>query len=152
MFFHQSNDNRVDELNQRIQARMYPSSLAPMNFSPRPVSTKHVLYPLIDQVSRADTQIDARPPPSFLPASSAPFSGFNVQQESNLKIKATLERDSASNYFPASTSDLYTDTVPKTGDSRQPHPFLFAQVRGVAQPTALPPLVFNNVRKKTFTS
>ena len=147
MLFYQSNDNRVDELNNRIRSRLNPSSVAPMSFSPRPVSTKYSLFPMIDQVAMAETNILSKLVPDFLPGDSAPFSGFNVQQESNLKIQATLQRDSASHYFPSSTSDLFQVSVPKTTDV-QTHPLLFSEVKGYAPKSDPTPFVFNNVRLK----
>ena len=150
MLFYQSNDNRVDELNKRISSRLMPSSHAPMSFSPRPVSTKYALFPMIDQIAKAETTILSRPVPSFLPGDSAPFSGYNVHQESKLQIRATLQRDSASQYFPSSNSDLFQHSVPKTPDV-QTHPLLFAEVKGFAPKSDPAPLVFNNVRLKKST-
>jgi len=150
MFFYQSNDNRVDELNKRIQGRLNPSSVAPVSFSPRPVSTKYALFPLIDHVPRVETPIDALPIPSFLPADSAPFAGFNVQQESKLQRRVPLQRDSSVQYFPASSSDLFQTHVPVT-KNLQTHPFLFATVKGYSPQTERTPLPFNNVRMKKST-
>ena len=150
MLFYQSDDNRVDELNKRLRTRIHPSSMAPMSFSPRPVSTKYALFPMLDHVPKTDTVILSNPLPSFLPSDSAPFSGFNVQQESRLKIPATLQRDSAAQYFPSTNSDLYQTFVPSTTET-QPHPYLFAQVKGYAPKTSPTPLIFNNVQAKKFT-
>lgn len=150
MLFYQSNDNRVDELNKRIQLRLHPSSIAPMSFSPRPVSTKYALFPIIDQVHAGETSIVSNPVPLFLPADSAPFAGFNVQQESALQIRATLQRDSASQYFPKSSSDLYHNGVPSTPNV-QTHPLLFTEVKGYSAKAKPTPLVFNNVRQKKFS-
>jgi hypothetical protein len=151
MFFYRSNDERVDELNRRIHSRLNPSSVAPMSFSPRPVSTKYALFPMLDGVAKTETRIDSKEVPVFLPADSAPFAGFNVQQESQLLLKHTLQRDSAASYFPKSTSDLFRHELPAT-KGVQPHPYLFAQVQGYTPPRQPTPLVFNNVRLKTKSS
>ena len=152
MLFFQSNDDRVELLNKRIHSRLNPSSVAPMSFSPRPVSTKYALFPMIDHVARADAFIEAKRPPAFLPADSAPFSGFNVQQESNLRsLSFPLQRDSMAAYFPNSASDLYTAPVPST-PRIQTHPLLFAEVKGYAPKTVPTLKAFNNFKPRTFSS
>jgi hypothetical protein len=40
-------NERVDELNTRIQSRHFPDVDLPPNFDPRPVSTRFCLFPVV---------------------------------------------------------------------------------------------------------
>jgi hypothetical protein len=115
--------DRTEELNQRIQQRNVATTPA-FYFSPRPVPTKYTTLPIVDihKPSSVDisytksynTQTD------YLPASSAPWSGFadNIDIDTQLKLEK--------NYIPSSKSSLYTKPkIPSTHGS-QPFPGLFA--------------------------
>ena len=42
-------NDRVDELNTRIQSRQFPENALRPNFDPRPVPTKYSIFPVIDR-------------------------------------------------------------------------------------------------------
>jgi hypothetical protein len=124
---------RVDELNDRIASRQFPDhGLAP-NFDPRPVMTKYMKFPTIDR--RAPSNVPIQPSlahsvhNNFSPATQmGPPSGFlqNVDTESVLRNQTTaLQHGATQNvYVPSSTSDLYNVHVTST-PGPQPHPSLF---------------------------
>jgi len=83
------NLNRNEELNQRISNRNIPSGYLDAKFSPRPVSTKYSLLPVVDQYKKANTPIITSAPynigKTFNPGNAqGPWSGFatNVDVES----------------------------------------------------------------------
>ena len=47
--FYCGQQDRVDELNTRIQSRFVPDNALRPNYDPRPVSTKYALFPTIDR-------------------------------------------------------------------------------------------------------
>lgn len=99
-------NERVDELNTRIQSRHFPDVDLPPNFDPRPVSTRFCLFPVVDVRTRqikepmvvGDDQTrqrvvynpgtDRGPPITFL---------------KNIDVEAELRKE----YIPNTNSDLY---------------------------------------------
>jgi hypothetical protein len=138
--------DRVEELNARISSRMKPSSAPHVVFSPRPASTKHMLFPLVDAVPPSTVPITSRPPVSFLPGNYAPFSGFDVDSDSELRnIKYAIQSDVRATYVPSSKSDLYVVKIPKE-PSVQTHPHLFMHVVSEKPLLRVKEQLFNNVR------
>jgi hypothetical protein len=161
-------NERVDELNGRIQDRYFPLTPLPAKIDGRPVSTKFVLYP----------SASIRKPPATIPAPSDPgtyspssvytgpissakgptrFFMQNIDTETmlrnqNFAIQRGMGQDI---YVPSSQSDLYKVTVdPGQTPVQQPNPLLFQQFafdktphRNVAsQPTVGRDMFFNNTR------
>lgn len=138
--------DRVDELNMRISSRNDASSTPGMTFSPRPVNTKYMLFPMVDAVQPTSIPIKTRQSVNFLPASSAPFRDFNIEVESNLRnIRYALQADDRAIYVPSSSSDLYVNKVPKT-KIIQTHPLLFVHAVSSVQHNKVKEQIFNNVR------
>ena len=138
--------DRVDELNDRIASRLQADA-PPMVFSPRPVSTKYVLFPVIDTVAQSRVPIESRLEPTYLPAQRAPFSSYmdRVEDETTLfNLRAAIQRDVRVGYVPASTSDLYAVSVPESR-SIQTHPRLFSSVVASKQKLPETSKIFNNV-------
>jgi len=120
---------RMDTINQRMLERN-KGTVPPIYFSPRPVPTKYVALPMVDQHSTTsiknkiyDIQKD------FLPSTNAPGYSHYVD------VETTLMRDS--NYFPSSTSSLYTIHIP-VKESQQTHPLLFTHPTMPSTPRPLP--------------
>ena len=123
---------RTDTINQRIADRTR-GSIPPVYFSPRPVPTKYVALPMVDQRTPMQT---APPPPvlfdiqkNFLPSTSTP--GFSNYVDTETKLMREKH------YFPSSSSSLYTPTL-FSNHSDQPHPLLFKKPETAAQPRGLP--------------
>ena len=134
--------DRTEELNYRIQQRNVATTPA-FYFSPRPVPTKYTTLPVVDlnTPSKVDitynksynVQVD------YLPASSAPWSGF----ADNIDIDTQLKKEK--NYIPSSKSSLYKkQIIPSTHDS-QPFPGLFSDtVSSYKSPVFNDRKIFNN--------
>ena len=140
--------DRVEELNARIALRNVASSAPEMSFYPRPVSTSHMLFPIVDAVPPTSVGIQSRHAVKFLPATTAPFRNFDVRIDSDLRnIKYALQADDRAVYVPAVSSDLYVTHVPKT-DVAQPHPLLFVHAVSSQPFLKYKEQIFNNVRMR----
>jgi len=134
--------DRTEELNQRIQQRNVATTPA-FYFSPRPVPTKYTTLPIVDIHNPSSVDIiynkSYNVNTDYLPASSAPWSGFadNIDIDTQLKLEK--------NYIPSSKSSLYTKPkIPSTHDS-QPFPGLFADATTVSKtPVFKDRKIFNN--------
>jgi hypothetical protein len=126
--------DRVDELNSRILERDVPDKPLAPNFSPRPVTTKYSLFPMLDARMPATVPIEPNYnynlSTTFTPPvmKRGPVSGFinHVNVESELRNQGTSLQKGADQgvYVPSSNSDLYKVYVPSR-PSEQPHPELF---------------------------
>lgn len=127
---------RVDELNERISARVQSDTPLMPNFNVRPVPTKYARFPIIDRVTQP--KVNIRPMPEYSVAtnfasiqSRGPVDGYfaHVQDESILRnqIYAIQKADQAV-YVPHSNSDLYKVTManPHQQQQQQPYPDLFS--------------------------
>jgi len=132
---------RTDEIDKRIYERMIITDvpLCPV-FDPRPVDTRHLLFPITPSISK---EILKRPPVPirkyveydnskiFSPITkSAPADGYfrNINVESSLKNQFFGLQHGAINstYIPSSSSDLYKVHVPTSSNTGiQPFPYLF---------------------------
>ncbi len=135
-------NERVDELNNRISSRFVSDSPLEPNFDPRPVSTKYAVFPVINRRKMVDEPSIPYPAYhqhiNFTPASSrGPSAGYrsNVDVENSLRNQEyALQHGAEQNvYVPASTSDLYRTTV-VSSPSVQPYPRLFEQHQFSAMP------------------
>jgi hypothetical protein len=149
--------DRIEELNVRIYSRTHASTQPSILFSPRPVATKYVKFPVVDDPVPSTVKLEARAPRvDFLPTDAkGPGALTMVDVESTLRsMDFALQRNGRAVYVPASKSGLYQDPSTKSSVKvRQPHPNLFAHVvssnNGVP-PNILPPTsIFNNVRLRT---
>lgn len=126
-------NDRVDELNERLTSRHYPDIPLEPNYDPRPVPTKYALFPIVNRrTPRQEAQLKYVEYDSeviFSPGSSkAPTSGYvnKVDLETSLRNQNFALQHGAGQgtYIPASTSDLYKVTV-ESKPSVQPYPLLF---------------------------
>lgn len=122
---------RTQQLNDRIFSRNIPSAQLQMQFSSRPVSTKYATMPILNPRASSHIPINVQPTYEttevFNPGSSAPWSGFptKVDDESKLRNQFfALQKCEQSEYVPSSTSDLYEVAV-TSRPVLQPYPGLF---------------------------
>lgn len=132
-------NERVDELNNRIIGRIQCDTTLFPNFDVRPVSTKYSRFPMIDRVTmpkvgiRAPTT-DYSIESTFAPVHSrGPVDGFltNVDKESDLRNQFfAMQSAPQATYVPKSNSDLYKVSVaPSSRPEEQPYPGLFDQYK-----------------------
>lgn len=135
-------NERMDLINQRILERL-PTKPVDYVFSPRPVSTRYMLLPVVDPPAVLDPPIQQK--------AAAPFMQ-NVDDESTLlNIQFAMQDNCVLAYAPSSTSDLYKVKIPST-TTVQTHPLLFSEsihAETPRHPTAQP---FNNVRLRKILS
>lgn len=135
--FYSGQQDRVDELNTRIQSRFVPDNSLRPNYDPRPVSTKYSLFPTIDRKTPAKEYL--KPSTEYLgeATSEATSSNFapliknspfirNVDTETILRNQTVALQNGIgqSVYVPSSNSDLYNTTI-TSRPSDQPFPNLF---------------------------
>ena len=129
-------NERVDELNDRISSRSFSDMPLEPQFSPRPVPTKYSLFPVIDRRAQPTVPIQPmvnhRVSHNFSPATAnAPPQCYlaNINTETMLRNQnVALQRGADQGiYVPASTSDLYRVSVTATPGPAQPFPDLFSK-------------------------
>lgn len=133
---------RTEDIDKRIFERTTATDikLRP-NFDPRPVDTRHLIFPMVPFTSKEQTKkpktpifkyLDYNTNNSFSPIhSNAPVDGFirNVNVESSLRNQYYgLQHESIqSTYIPSSNSDLYKVEVAPSSINytyHQTHPLL----------------------------
>lgn len=126
------NEEREEELNQRISSRNIPSNVLQPQYSIRPTSTKYGYMPILDQYKPATVHLNTYIPYStnqiFNPGNAtAPWTGFsnNINIESSLRNQYfALQKCNQSEFVPSSNSDLYNTKVDYK-PIQQTHPLLF---------------------------
>jgi hypothetical protein len=144
-----------DETNSRIYDRNIPSQVLQPYFTPRSVSTKYSIMPIVDP--RKEVSVKAMQYPTyntnaiFNPGNAqSPWSGFssNINLESELRNQIfALQKCSQSVYVPESTSDLYQYNFQPQQPVYQPFSGLFREEKFDAfnpNPENLAPGVFLN--------
>jgi hypothetical protein len=127
-------NERTDELNERISSRNIPSQPLQPFYYQTPVSTKYGYMPILDQ--RKESSVPLNNYPIFSPHTTfnpgnnmAPWQGFanNVNVESTLRNQFFGLQDCQQAYYvPSSTSDLYKVSVPPPSQPvNQQFPLLF---------------------------
>ena len=128
-------NDRVDELNTRIQSRHYPDAPLEPNFSPRKISTKYSLFPVLSnhpvsteiQIPKFSHNVST----NFNPGTrNAPPLGYvnNIDVETILRNQTTALQHGADQgvYIPSSNSSLYNVSTPASSTSgEQLFPDLF---------------------------
>lgn len=126
---------RVDELNERIQSRNIPDSPLAPNFDFRATPTRYTDFSTIDAQTTHKEAILPYPTynsgVNFNPGnSSGPVSGYtsNIGVETMLRNQHFALQKGADQgvYVPSSNSTLYKTTV-VSRPSEQPYPMLFTQ-------------------------
>jgi hypothetical protein len=127
------NQERTQELNNRIYERNIPGGSLEPNYDPRPSSTKFQIFPTLDA---ANNNFDSVPiynsESTFNPGTSkGPWTGFshNINLESSLRNQFFgLQNNDHAQYVPSSNSDLYDVKINNNKNIIQPHPQLFKEV------------------------
>jgi hypothetical protein len=129
--------DRVNELNTRIQLRQFPDNPLRPNFDPRPVPTKYSIFPIIDRKSIPKTPMHSYLDNSgFVPVShNGPPKPFleNIDTETILRNQTVALQHGAGQgvFVPSYQSDLYMNPVYSNPyyaiSARQPHPELFSK-------------------------
>ena len=110
------NNDRVDEINQRILARNTTTDNLDILFDSRPESTKYTLLPSVNN-KHHDNIINSayNVKTCFNPGNTkGPWSGYvtNVNDESVLRNQVcALQKFPQAEYIPNSNSDLYTESI-----------------------------------------
>jgi hypothetical protein len=108
--------DRVDELNERISSRHFPDHALQPNFDPRPTNTRYTMFPMVDQFRPINEPIQIieqhNVSTNFSPATrKGPVSTYlaNVNTETILRNQQFALQHGADQavYVPSSTSDLY---------------------------------------------
>ena len=126
--FYSGQQDRVDELNDRIFSRYVPDNNLRPNYDPRPVSTKYAFFPVIDRKTPSEIPMkqylgEAN---GFLPSTNNAPTIRNIDTETVLRNQTVaLQHGIGQNeYVPSSESDLFKTTV-VSRQSDQPFPRLF---------------------------
>jgi hypothetical protein len=128
-------NERVEDLNERIKSRHFPDVPLEPNYTPRAVPTKYSIFPIIDRKTPAKEEalkyVHFNPYINFNPGTAnAPPSGYlnNVDTETVLRNQTfALQNCSQSVYVPSSLSELYNVRV-ISSPSEQPYPLLFQRL------------------------
>jgi len=128
-------NERIDELNDRILDRCFPDMPLQPHYDPRPVPTKYSLFPLIDRrtvINEPEKKYDEYAvDKTFAPVTGgglAPLSGYinNIKTENELRNQYfALQHDNLQGkYIPSTNSELYKVTI-VSKPTEQPHKNLF---------------------------
>ena len=129
-------NERTNELNDRIYSRSFPDIPLAANFDPRPVPTKYSLFPIINRRTSATVpiqpSINHHVELNFNPGTyNAPPLGYieNIDIETGLRNQTVALQHGAHQgvYIPSSNSDLYNVKIPSIPGPPQPHPDLFSR-------------------------
>ena len=109
--------DRVDELNTRIQSRQFTDVPLSPNYDPRPVPTKYALFPIIDRRKPIQEMKKSYPEYSvqhFSPMTrNGPSSTYfrNIDTETVLRNQTVALQHGADQgvYVPSTNSDLYRE-------------------------------------------
>tara|TARA_A100001011_G_scaffold262910_2_gene271433 strand:+ start:2547 stop:3071 length:525 start_codon:yes stop_codon:yes gene_type:complete len=129
------NIGRTHDLSRRMNKRRYPSQKLPVGFTPRPVQTKRVKFPMLDARKKSNVLIENRgvfsEKRTFAPGNLAPFNGYmaSVDDESKLyNIVFPTQKGLQSKFIPGMTSDLFRNDAYVVGrQENNPYPGLFEQ-------------------------
>ena len=113
------NQNRTQELSDRIYKRNIPSQQIQMSFDPRQVPTKYVRFPVLDCQLPNNVPIQNRgvynQQQTFNPGQMAPYSGYATKVDDESKVQnmfeATQKWTPQSKFIPGSKSNMYVNKV-----------------------------------------
>ena len=153
--------DRTDELNNRIAERYFPDTQLQPNFDPRPVPTKYSLFPIVDRrtisTQRVLPNLEYYPEVIFNPGNArGPVSGVlnNIEIEATLRNMTTPlhKGDLGIKYIPSLHSELYNATVNPNAVPNPEHALLFEKpifentIHPNLQPNVGRDLFFNHTR------
>jgi len=128
--------DRVDDLNERIQGRQFSNLDLRPNYDPRPVQNKYSRFSIIDpkssfQINEPLKTYDCKPHLAnsiFYAASKNAVILRDIDLETNLRNQKVALQHGAEQgvYVPSSKSDLYRIAIPESSNiGEQPFPDLF---------------------------
>jgi len=132
--FFNGQQDRVDELNHRIQGRQFPDNALRPNFDPRPVPTKYAIFPIIDRRTPSNYPIQSSQYLDDFGFSPATQNGPSKPYYQNIDIETILRNQTVALqhgavqgvFVPSTDSDLYRVSLPKPSiEISQPFPNLF---------------------------
>lgn len=136
----------IQSLHHQINTTLYNRNIPSHNLQPylevRPVPTKYVVLPTGDQ--RQTSQLIQQPTyftnKVFNPGDTAPWSGYNVNLETDMRLRG---------FTPDSKSDLFKyNSKPNTIVAAVPHPLLFKEERFSGGSVEKDSLLFNNATRE----
>jgi hypothetical protein len=151
-------NERVDELNDRMSTRHFPDSPLQPNFDPRSIPTKYSKFPIVNRRKSFQEPVvpylDYNQKINFNPGTHrAPPSGFlnNIDTETILRnqVFALQKGGEQGVYIPSSKSDLYNVSVPG-GSITEPQPYPNLFYRGQFDQTLHPNVQGTNIGKDRF--
>ena len=108
---------RTQELNDRIYKRNIPTNPVQMQYDPRSVSTKFVHMPTLDCHPVSDIPCDKQPvyntEKMFTPSNSLPFSGYQANVDTETRLRDTifpLQSCPQARFIPSSKSDMFNSS------------------------------------------
>jgi hypothetical protein len=133
-------NDRVDDLNDRMYGRYFPDNALRPNYDPRPVPTKYMKFPIINPEYKVriqeplkeyyplnNTTLGETKTPFFSGSNNVPIMR-NIDLETNLRNQSNaLQRGAHQGTFvPSSKSDLYKVEISNSSNmGEQPFPELF---------------------------
>jgi hypothetical protein len=128
-----NNQERLDEIDNRIFERNLPSNELNKVYDPRPTHTRRTFYPIVDNQSfkAVENNVVYSQETQFNPGTSAPYSGYAtfIDKEAQLKNLFTVNQKGGGQglYIPSSNSELYNMRVQTSQDRKveQKHELLF---------------------------
>jgi len=129
------NNDRLDEINNRIYSRNESSMPLQPQFSVRPISTKYAYMHVVDGRKKPTVELNNYPQFSvnkvFNPGNKqAPWSGFasNIDSESSLRSQNfALQSCNKAKYIPDSNSNMFIVDINDGIVENQPFPGLFQE-------------------------
>lgn len=131
-YIDQPTSQRQQTVYLRTNERIRPSQPLQPYFDARPVMTKYSILPTTDYRKPVATPVIQQPTYSqeriFNPGSRAPWSGYSVNSESELRNQIyPLQSCSQATYIPSSKSSLYDVKWNNNNIPSQPFPSLFKE-------------------------
>jgi hypothetical protein len=143
-------NERVDEVNDRISSRQFSDQPLQPSFDMRPMPTKYSLFPVINRRKEVKEQLHNYPDynckSNFNPATTAPPCGFfnHIDIETNLRNQQINKPV----FVPELNGDLYKVKV-VSRHSVQPHSLLFTPL-DLYNPN--PNMINKNIGKDLFSN
>lgn len=135
----------IRTLHNNINTTLYNRNVPSHNLQPyldvRPVATKYVVLPTGDkrQTSRLIQQPTYFTSSTFNPGDSAPWSGYNVNLETDMRFRG---------FTPDSKSDLFKYNFTPNTIAVNSHPLLFKEERLVGKSEEKDARLFHNATRE----
>tara|TARA_B100000902_G_C27319333_1_gene923307 strand:- start:558 stop:1046 length:489 start_codon:yes stop_codon:yes gene_type:complete len=133
----ETNNDKLDTMNNKLYNRNIPSNLLQPNFDPRPISTKYAIMPILDPTKEImqpkDNYLIYNNNETFFPGTSKPhFNGYRskIIDENMLRNQYfALQKADQAKYIPSSKSDLYEYNVNNVSNSNLEKGIMFREMQ-----------------------